>query len=80
MLWQAIYEGGVFRPTHPVHLPEGSLVVVQLPDELPPEVEGGRDRLYALLSQSFDTDQPDASDVVRSATRARSPGAILCPR
>ena len=58
MLWQAIYEGGVFRPTHPVHLPEGSVVVVRLPDELPPEPEGHRDRLYAILGQSVDTADP----------------------
>jgi len=56
---QAIYENGIFRPLAPVALPENVQV------EFEPRVVGSgtanehRRRIYAILSQTFDTDQPD---------------------
>ncbi len=58
MTYQAVFEGGVFRPTQPVDLPDGSVVTVNPADESP-EVEAHRLRVIELLSQSFNTDQPD---------------------
>ena len=56
---QAIYENGVFRPLAPVELPE------QVQVEFEPRIVGTgtpkdhRLRVYGILSQAFDTDQPD---------------------
>lgn len=56
---QAICENGVFRPLAPVELPE------QVQVEFEPRIVGTetpqhhRQRVYGILSQTFDTDQPD---------------------
>ncbi len=56
---QAIFDHGVFRPTEPVDLPEGSQV------EFEPRVisertaEGHRARIHALLSRSIESGEYD---------------------
>jgi len=59
----AVYENGVFRPTEPVDLPEGSHVALEAralrPSELP---SPHRTRIYELLSQSDDTGDPLISE------------------
>jgi predicted DNA-binding antitoxin AbrB/MazE fold protein len=59
MTVRAIYENGVFRPTEPVALAEGTAIDIELPPALPPEPEGHRERLIGLLMQSFDTGDPE---------------------
>lgn len=56
---RAIDEKGVFRPTEPVELPEGSEVTIE------PRLERADDslsrhqeRIYQLLSESVDTGDP----------------------
>ncbi len=58
----AIYENGVFRPTTPVDLPEGSEVHIEpRPVEEPSGPSPHLRRIYELLSQPEDTDDPDFS-------------------
>jgi predicted DNA-binding antitoxin AbrB/MazE fold protein len=56
---QAIYENGVFRPLVPVELPE--MVQVEFePRIVDTKLASERQqRVYSILGQSFDTDQPD---------------------
>jgi predicted DNA-binding antitoxin AbrB/MazE fold protein len=59
----AIYEKGVFRPTTPVDLPEGSEVTIE-PTQVS-ELTGPSPhlrRIYELLSQSVDTADPHLSE------------------
>jgi hypothetical protein len=68
----AIFENGVFRPTEPVDLPEGSKVTVApcsgeerqpQPDE--PEfahLDPGLRRIYAILSERYDSGQKDLAE------------------
>ena len=64
----AVYEKGVFRPTEPIELPEGSHVQVDLgpangaipPAKRTPEQEAHMDRVYEILSHRYDG---GASDV-----------------
>lgn len=65
----AIYENGVFRPTVPVNLPEGTAVQVQAPAAaidvralVPAGTQEGLIRIYECLSHSYDTGIPDAAD------------------
>lgn len=54
--FRAIYENGVFRPTEPVELPEGCEVRIEAMVQDKPEVPSEHlRRIYALLSESFDT-------------------------
>jgi hypothetical protein len=69
----AIYENGVFRPTEPVDLPEGSEVTIEpkprsfedrqpQPDD--PEfahLDPGQRRIYSLLAHRYDGGAPDAA-------------------
>ena len=60
----AIFENGVFRPTEPVDLPEGSPVTVE-PN--PPPTDAARisthqQRIYELLSHPHDTGDPGLSE------------------
>jgi predicted DNA-binding antitoxin AbrB/MazE fold protein len=58
----AIYENGVFRPTEPVDLPEGSEVTVEpKPAVEPSPLSPHQKRIYELLSQSVDTGDPGLS-------------------
>jgi predicted DNA-binding antitoxin AbrB/MazE fold protein len=52
----AIYENGVFRPTTPVELPEGTEVsIVPQPLREPTSPSPHLKRIYELLSRSEDT-------------------------
>jgi predicted DNA-binding antitoxin AbrB/MazE fold protein len=55
----AIYENGVFRPTQPVSLPEGTPVRVE-PDTT--SDVAARQRIIELLSQSYETGDPKAAE------------------
>jgi predicted DNA-binding antitoxin AbrB/MazE fold protein len=62
MTVNAVYENGVFRPTGPVELPEGAavrFVPEVVPPGLPPEPDGHRERLIAILTRSVDTGEPE---------------------
>jgi predicted DNA-binding antitoxin AbrB/MazE fold protein len=66
---QAIYENGVFRPTTPIDLPEGSEVTVELRTTVPEQpqptdsqfahLEPGLAKTYAILSERYDSGQAD---------------------
>ena len=56
----AVYENGVFRPTGPVDLPEGSTVRVE-PDAVLTSEQAARERVVANLSRSYDTGDPEAA-------------------
>jgi predicted DNA-binding antitoxin AbrB/MazE fold protein len=58
----AIYENGVFRPTEPVDLPERSTVEFEPRLVQPPIKPDHLDRVYAILSQSFDTEEPNLAE------------------
>jgi predicted DNA-binding antitoxin AbrB/MazE fold protein len=61
--FHAIYENGVFRPTEPVDLPEGSEVTVETKHDVEPsELSHHQKRIYELLSQSRDTEDPHFSE------------------
>lgn len=58
----AVFENGVFRPTEPVDLPDGSEVTVE-----PLKVEKAPngvylDRIHEILSRSYDTGDPYLSE------------------
>ncbi len=60
---RAIYENGVFRPTTPVDLPEGTEVSVGpilVNERVGPSLH--LKRIYELLSQSEDTSDPHFSE------------------
>ncbi len=58
----AIYENGVFRPLDHVNLPDQTEVEI-VPRPVYPETHGEhQDRVYEILSQSFDTDVPDLAE------------------
>jgi predicted DNA-binding antitoxin AbrB/MazE fold protein len=66
---QAVYEKGVFRPTEPVQLPEGTPVQVQAPDEVvdvralvPPGTDEGLIRVYEILGRRFDSGHHDTAE------------------
>lgn len=59
----AIYENGVFRPTEPVALPEGTMVRVEM--DLPisnDEPDSPRKRVFEILSRSYETGDPRAAE------------------
>ncbi|HEV3417769.1 MAG TPA: antitoxin family protein [Pirellulales bacterium] len=58
----AIYQNGVFRPTEPVALPEGTAVVVAASDLGATPVEAARQRVYENLSRSYFGGEPDESE------------------
>jgi hypothetical protein len=68
----AIYENGVFRPTEPVDLPEGSEVTVEpraagadRPRPTDPQfahLDPGLAEIYAILSRRHDGGPPDDAD------------------
>ncbi|MGH7139110.1 MAG: antitoxin family protein [Pirellulales bacterium] len=64
----AVYEQGVFRPTAPVDLPEGTTVVVQpateslnVRDLAPPGTADEQLRIYECLARSYETGDPNAA-------------------
>jgi predicted DNA-binding antitoxin AbrB/MazE fold protein len=68
MTIRAIYENGVFRPTEPVTLPEGTVAEVHVPPDavdvrslVPPGTEEGMIRVYEVLGQRFDSGHHDTA-------------------
>jgi predicted DNA-binding antitoxin AbrB/MazE fold protein len=59
----AIFENGIFRPTEPVDLPEGSEVTVE-PKSHPgaPELSVHQKRIRELLRQPIGTGDPGLSE------------------
>jgi predicted DNA-binding antitoxin AbrB/MazE fold protein len=58
----AVYENGVFRPTEPVELPEGTAVVVAADELGVAPAQAARDRVYENLSRSYLGGEPDESE------------------
>ena len=59
----AVFENGVFRPTEPVDLPEGSEVTVEpKPMRESAPTSSHWKRIHELLSQSVDTGDPGLSE------------------
>jgi predicted DNA-binding antitoxin AbrB/MazE fold protein len=63
----AVFENGVFRPTEPVDLPEGSEVEFEpRPVTIEPtpvnKTSAHQKRIYELLSHSVDTGDPGLSE------------------
>jgi len=65
----AIYENGVFRPTEPVQLPEGTRVQVQAPDTAvdvralaPPGTSEDLIGLYEILGRRFQSGHHDTAE------------------
>jgi predicted DNA-binding antitoxin AbrB/MazE fold protein len=57
---QAVFENGVFRPTCDVDLPERTEVELELRIVAEnPDDTTHQNRVYAILSESFETDDPD---------------------
>ena len=58
----AIYQDGVFRPTSPVDLPEGSEVTIQpKPADKPTKLSVHQQRIYAILSNRYDDGPTDGA-------------------
>src|SRR5437667_12274929 len=60
----AVFENGIFRPTEPVHLPEGTRVEIATPENAtaPPEtaaMSDGLKRIYAILGERFSSGRTD---------------------
>lgn len=66
----AVYEHGVFRPTAPVDLPEGTAALVQVPVEdslnirsiVPPDTEEDQIRIYECLARNYETGESHAAE------------------
>jgi predicted DNA-binding antitoxin AbrB/MazE fold protein len=62
----AVYEGGVFRPTVPVHLAEGTAVSVTAPETvaIPVSVQpdDGMDAIYEILSHRYRSGHHDTAE------------------
>jgi len=70
----AIYENGVFRPTVPVDLPEGTAVLIEpVPPPsadvsidvralVPPGTDEGLIRIYEILARRFDSGHHDTAE------------------
>ena len=62
----AVYEQGVFRPTVPVHLPEGTTVSVSAPEAAAAEVESprddGLDAVYEILGHRYSSGFHDTAE------------------
>lgn len=68
----AIYENGVFRPTTPVELPEGSEVTIEPIGDAAPRprpsdpafahLDPGLAGTYAILSERYDSGQSDRAE------------------
>jgi predicted DNA-binding antitoxin AbrB/MazE fold protein len=58
----AIFENGVFRPTEPVDLPEGTAVVIEACVAPHDEVQAAHLRIFEILSHSYNTEDLHAAD------------------
>jgi predicted DNA-binding antitoxin AbrB/MazE fold protein len=56
---RAIYEHGVFRPLETVNLPESSEVLIEPRLVTRPLSATGRQRIYQILGQRFDSGESD---------------------
>ena len=54
----AVYENGVFRPTEPTQLPEGTRVIVETEDSATERIQAARRRVFESLSRSYDAGDP----------------------
>ncbi len=59
---RAIYEKGVFRPTEPVDLPEGTAVVVDANQTESEIVRSARQRVFETLAHSYRSGELDAAE------------------
>jgi predicted DNA-binding antitoxin AbrB/MazE fold protein len=59
---RAVFEHGVFRPTEPVELPEGTPVIVEPRSGTADSVEAARGRVFESLSRSYSGGHPDESE------------------
>lgn len=57
----AIYENGIFRPTGPVDLPEGSTVRIEPMQTSEPQADAHLDRVYEILSRRYDGGESDTA-------------------
>jgi predicted DNA-binding antitoxin AbrB/MazE fold protein len=55
----AIFENGIFRPTEAIQLPEKSVVEFEPRLIAASGADDHLDRVYVILSQSFDSEQSD---------------------
>ena len=62
MTIHAVYEDGVFRPKEAVDLPDRCEVEFDLRVLTPRAKEDHLDRVYAILSQSFATNDPHLAE------------------
>jgi len=69
MTIRAIYENGVFRPTEPVALAEGTEVQVQVREEavdvralVPPGTDEGLIHVYEILGRRFNSGHSDTAE------------------
>jgi predicted DNA-binding antitoxin AbrB/MazE fold protein len=69
MTIRAVFEKGVFRPTEPVTLPEGTVVDLQVTEEavdvralVPSGTDEGLIRVYEILGRRFDSGQRDTAE------------------
>ena len=60
MTIQAIFEGGVFRPTEPVQLPENCKVEFE-PRVVNAELSQDLDSIYAVLAKRFNSGEHDVA-------------------
>jgi predicted DNA-binding antitoxin AbrB/MazE fold protein len=69
MTIRAVFENGVFRPMEPVTLSEGTVVDLQVMEEVvdvrslvPPGTEEGLIRVYEILGRRFDSGHHDTAE------------------
>jgi predicted DNA-binding antitoxin AbrB/MazE fold protein len=58
---RAIYKHGVFRPLETVNLPEGSEVLIEPRLVAAPLSPTGRQRIYQILGQRFESGEDDVA-------------------
>ena len=58
---RAIYERGVFRPLETVNLPECTEVLIEPRLVALPLSQTGRERIYEILAQRFDSGENDVA-------------------
>ena len=58
---RAIYEHGVFRPLETVNLPECTEVLIEPRLVAAPLSQTGRERIYGILAQRFDSGENDVA-------------------
>ncbi len=60
---RAVYEHGVFRPTEPVSLPDGTEVDILTPDpQTAPPLDQGLAKIYAILGERYDSGHTDTAE------------------